>query len=204
MVRAAKLEAVAAKVHRLHVAPREVDVHELIDRARRHDPAAQRALFELHKDRLAAQIQRMTGNPAAVDDLVQEVFIAAFRNLERFRGESSLPTWLYRIALNQSRNWWDSHRRRLRRERRAVERLAADTSSTPDEDLELREHHEQLYTALGKLPAKLREAFVARVIEGMSLQEASEALALPISTVSYRTRRAEELLCAALGVASGR
>ena len=190
-----------ATVHRLHAVPREVDVRELIDRARRHDPAAQRALFDLHKDRLAAQVQRMTGNPAAVDDLVQEVFIAAFRNLDGFRGESSLATWLYRIALNQSRKWWDSDRRRRRREQRAAERASVDVEITPHEDLEQREHHERLYAALGSLPVKLREAFVARVIEGMSLQEASEALSLPISTVSYRTRRAEELLCAALGVA---
>lgn len=190
---------VGATVHQLHAVPREVDVRELIDRARRHDPAAQRALFELHKGRVAAQVQRMTGTPAAVDDLVQEVFIAAFRNLDGFRGDCSLPTWLYRIALNQSRKWWDSDRRRRRREQRAGER-PVDVPGTPHEDLELREHHDRLYAALGSLPAKLREAFVARVIEGMSLQEASEALSLPISTVSYRTRRAEDLLCTALGV----
>jgi RNA polymerase sigma-70 factor (ECF subfamily) len=171
----------------------------LIERARRHDPAAQRLLFEMHKDRLAAQLQRMTGTPAAVDDLVQEVFISAFRNLDNFRGDSQLGTWLYRIATNQARKWWDSDRRRRRRELRASERLP-DASSTPHEDLEQREHHERLYAALGSLPAKLREAFVARVIEGMSLQEASAALGLPISTISYRTRRAEDLLCAALEV----
>jgi RNA polymerase sigma-70 factor (ECF subfamily) len=182
--------------------PSGPDVRELIERARRHDPAAQRLLFELHKDRLAAQLQRMTGTPAAVDDLVQEVFISAFRNLDRFRGDSQLATWLYRIALNQARKWWDSDRRRRRRELRAIEQLP-DGSSTPHEDLEQHEHGERLYAALGSLPAKLREAFVARVIEGMSLQEASEALELPISTVSYRTRRAEDLLCAQLGL-SGR
>ena len=54
--------------------------------------------------------------------------------------------------------------------------------------------------ALGKLPDKLREAFTARAIEGMSLIEASAALGIPISTVSYRTRRAEQLLCAALEI----
>jgi RNA polymerase sigma-70 factor (ECF subfamily) len=190
-------------VIRLQAQAREPDMRELIERARRHDPTAQRRLFELHKDRLAAQLQRMTGTPAAVDDLVQEVFISAFRNLDRFRGDSSLQTWLYRIATNHARKWWDSDHRRRRRELRASER-APDHSSTPHEDLEQREHHERLYVALGSLSAKLREAFVARAIEGMSLQEASEALDLPISTVSYRTRRAEDLLCAALKLESGR
>lgn len=199
----ATLGAVGATVIRLQPQAREPDMRELIDRARRHDPTAQRRLFELHKDRLAAQLQRMTGTPAAVDDLVQEVFISAFRSLDRFRGDSSLQTWLYRIATNHARKWWDSDRRRRRRELRASER-APDHSSTPHEDLEQREHHERLYVALGSLSAKLREAFVARVIEGMSLQEASAALDLPISTVSYRTRRAEDLLCAALKLESGR
>jgi RNA polymerase sigma-70 factor (ECF subfamily) len=107
------------------------------------------------------------------------------------------------LLTNHARKWWDSDRRRRRRELRASERTS-DRSSTPDEDLEQREHHEQLYAALGGLPAKLREAFVARVIEGMSLQEAGEALEVPISTVSYRTRRAEDLLCAALEIETSR
>ncbi|MFO7566978.1 MAG: RNA polymerase sigma factor [Enhygromyxa sp.] len=175
------------------------DSRELLARARRHDPAALRELFERHKDRVAAQIQRMTGDPAAVDDLVQEVFIAAFSHLEGFRGDSQIQTWLYRIATNKVRNWWDSDQRRRRRERRSAE-LPEPGPSTPDEDLEAREHREQLYRAMGSLSTKLREAFVARVIEGMSLQEASEALGVPVSTVSYRTRRAEDLLCEALGI----
>jgi RNA polymerase sigma-70 factor (ECF subfamily) len=187
-----------ATVHQLHRA-RDWDPRELLDRARRHDPVAQRALFELHKDRVAAQIQRMTGDPTAVDDLVQEVFIAAFSNLETFRGDSQLRTWLYRIATNKVRNWWDSDQRRRRRERRASE-IPGDQPNTPQEDLEAREHRERLYAAIGSLSTKLREAFVARVIEGMSLQEASETLEVPISTVSYRTRRAEDLLCEALGI----
>jgi RNA polymerase sigma-70 factor (ECF subfamily) len=177
----------------------EGDSRELLSRARRHDPSALRQLFELHKDRVAAQIQRMTGDPGAVDDLVQEVFIAAFANLASFRGDSQFRTWLYRIATNKVRNWWDSDQRRRRREHRSAEG-GEPGSQTPDEDLETREHRERLYGALAKLSSKLREAFVARVIEGMSLQEASEVLGVPISTVSYRTRRAEDLLCAALGI----
>jgi RNA polymerase sigma-70 factor (ECF subfamily) len=187
-----------ATVHRLRP-ERDWDAQELLDRARRQDPAAQRAFFDLHKDRIAAQIQRMTGDPTAVDDLVQEVFIAAFTNLDDFRGDSHVRTWLYRIATNKVRNWWDSDQRRRRRERRASE-LPEEAPPTPHEDLETREHRERLYQAVGELSNKLREAFTVRVIEGMTLQEASEVLGVPISTVSYRTRRAEDLLCEALGL----
>ncbi|WP_181197653.1 RNA polymerase sigma factor [Enhygromyxa salina] len=190
-----------ATVHRLHPkAPeRATAAHELLARARRHDPAAQRELFELHKVRVTAQIQRMTGDPAAVDDLVQEVFIAAFGSLARFRGDSELQTWLYRIAANKVRNWWDSDRRRRRREQQASQ-VPQGSPPTPHDELETREHRERLYEALGQLSPRLREAFVARAIEGMSLHEASAALEVPISTVSYRARRAEALLCQALEV----
>lgn len=184
-----------ATIHRL---PRP-DMQALVARARRHDPAAQRELFELHKARVSAQVQRMTGDPASVDDLVQEVFIAAFANLDRFRGDSQIHTWLYRIVANKARNWWDSEQRRRRRELRATQ-IPAPSPNTPQDQLEVSEHRERLYLSLGQLSPKLREAFVARVIEGMSLLEASEALEVPVSTVSYRTRRAEELLCQALGV----
>ncbi|MFV8750965.1 RNA polymerase sigma factor [Nannocystaceae bacterium ST9] len=182
-------------VHVLHPDP-----ELLIERARQGDPAAQRAIFDRHKDRVAAQIQRMTGDPTVVDDLLQDVFIAAFSNLRGFRGDSQFRTWLYRIATNKVRNWWDSTRRRRRRERRASE-LPIELAASPQEDLETREHRERLYQALGELQPKLREAFIARVIEGMSLQDASEAFDVPISTISYRTRKAEEKLCLALDLA---
>ena len=178
----------------------EVEESELVARARRQDPVALRVLFELHKDRVNTQLQRMIGDSACVDDLVQEVFISAFTNLDKFRGDSQLHTWLYRIAANKARNWWDSTKRRRRRERRAASAPSPDPA-TPQEQLERREHHAQLYDALGRLSPKLREAFVARVIEGMSLAEASAALGVPVSTVSYRTRRAEALLCEALNIA---
>jgi RNA polymerase sigma-70 factor (ECF subfamily) len=183
-----------ASIHLLHDG-----LELLIERARQGDASAQRAIFERHKDRVAAQIQRMTGDPSVVDDLLQDVFIAAFANLRGFRGDSQIRTWLYRIATNKVRNWWDSTRRRRRREHRAGE-LPIEPSASPHEDLEVREHRERLYQALGELPAKLREAFVARIIEGMSLQDASDAFDVPVSTISYRTRRAEELLCRALGL----
>ncbi|WP_181233995.1 RNA polymerase sigma factor [Enhygromyxa salina] len=193
-----------ATIHALPLPDKQGDTQAtilgLVARARRHDPAAQRELFELHKARVCAQVQRMTGDPASVDDLVQEVFIAAFANLDRFRGDSQLHTWLYRIVVNKARNWWDSEQRRRRRELRATQ-IPAQVQTTPHDQLEVHEHREQLYVALGELSPKLREAFIARVVEGMSLLEASEALEVPVSTVSYRTRRAEELLCQALGVA---
>jgi RNA polymerase sigma-70 factor (ECF subfamily) len=71
---------------------------------------------------------------------------------------------------------------------------------TPEDETDTIEHRRRLYAALGELPDKYREAFTARAIDNLSLQEASARLGVPISTVSYRTRKAEERLCVMLGL----
>lgn len=178
----------------------DADSPAVLAAAQAGDRAAQAAIFEAYKDRVARQVQRMTGDPSSVDDLVQEVFISAFAALSRFRGDAQLGTWLYTIAANRVRNWWDSQRRRRRREDVASERSRADEPATPEADFAAKQQRDRFYVALGSLPDKLREAFVARALEGMNLHEASAVLGVPISTVSYRTRRAEQLLCEALGI----
>jgi RNA polymerase sigma-70 factor (ECF subfamily) len=177
---------------------------DLVAAARRGDRAAQAALFDAHKKRVSQQILRMTGDSAAVDDLVQDVFIAAFSNLDRFRGEAQLRTWLYRITFNKARNWVDSRRRRVVREARAADPGVDLTAEAPDRRLEAHDRLQRFYDALNSLPASFRDAFVARAIEQQSLEEASARLSVPISTVSYRARRAEYLLCKALGLGIGR
>jgi RNA polymerase sigma-70 factor (ECF subfamily) len=174
-----------------------VRARALLSAAQRGEAAAQTELFNAYKQQVARQIQRMTGDPTTVDDLVQEVFIAAFSALPGFRGDAQLQTWLYSIAANKVRNWWESQRRRQARETKAGMTLT-DDAATPEEGAETAEHRRRLYTALGSLPDKLREAFTARAIEGRSLREVSDLMGVPVSTVSYRTRRAEELLCKAL------
>ena len=178
---------------------KEASATAMLAAAQRGDPAAQAALFRAHKDDIARQVQRMTGNANAVDDLVQEVFIAAFSALPGFRRDAQLDTWLYRITINKVRNWWDAQRRRDRREQRAATG-PMEPVGTPEDEAIASEHRRRLYAALGTLPHKHREAFTARAIENMSLQEASESLGVPVSTVSYRTRKAEQRLCALLGL----
>lgn len=178
----------------------EFGADSTVDAARRGDAAAQASLFETHKHRVAHQVLRMTGDPDAVDDLVQEVFIAAFRRLSDFRGDAQLETWLYRITVNKVRNWYDSGRRRKAREVRAAPTTELLAGDEPHEQVEAIEELRRLYDALGSLPATFREAFIARAIEGLSLDDASAKLGVPVSTVSYRARRAEAMLCEALGL----
>jgi len=170
-----------------------------LDAARRGDATAQAELFEAHKHRVARQILRMTGDPSAVDDLVQEVFVAAFRGLASFREDAQVDTWLYRIAVNKVRNWWASGTRRRARESIALVDTEAAVEEGPEAFAAASDELDRFYRALGRLPAKYREAFVARAIDELGLDEASLRLGVPVSTVSYRARKAEELLRRELG-----
>ncbi len=177
----------------------DADPIALLAAVRRGDAAAQAEFFESHKDAVARQIMRMTGDAGWVDDLVQEVFIAAFSRLGSFRGDAAVGTWLHRITVNKVRNAWDSRRRRLARESEAV-RPEVSEHDAPDDEVAAAEQLRQFYAALGELPGKYRDAFVCRVIEELPLEDASAELGVPISTVSYRARRAEALLAKALGL----
>lgn len=174
------------------------DAATLLEAARRGEADAQAALFEAHKGDVARQILRLTGDSSCVDDLVQEVFIAAFRRLDDFRGDAKIGTWLHRITINKVRNWWDSTHRRKVREAKANTRSVEVDPDTPDGAIEAADKLAQFYAALGDLPADYREAFVLRAIEELPLEAVSERLGVPLSTVSYRARRAEALLSAAL------
>lgn len=163
------------------------------------DAAAQAEFFERHKLVVARQVLRMTGDAGLVDDIVQDVFIVAFSRLGQFRGDASITTWLHRITVNKVRNAWDSRSRRRARET-TVANNAPQAVQGPDVALEAGERLQEFYDALGGLPAKYRDAFVCRVLEQMSLEQASALLSIPISTVSYRARRAEALLCERLDI----
>jgi RNA polymerase sigma-70 factor (ECF subfamily) len=178
---------------------RQADAGTVLAAAQRGDAMAQAELFDRHRQRVARQVLRMTGDASSLDDIVQEVFIAAFTALPGFRRDAQFETWLYTIAANKVRNWWDARRRRIVREQH-VANAHVDAPTTPEESLESQERLARFYAALGRLPHKFREAFTARAIEHLSLVDASAVLGVPVSTVSYRTRRAEEMLCEMLGL----
>jgi RNA polymerase sigma-70 factor (ECF subfamily) len=165
------------------------------------DARAQREFFTAHRGRVARLVLRLTGNPAVVDDLTQEVFVAAFAALPQFRGDSRVETWLHTITVNKTRSWFDSTRRRERREA-AVGGAHERTPEQPDELVCRSQHRATLYAALEALAPELREAFVLRAIEGLSLKDTAAITGDPVSTVSFRTRKAERLLCERLGLPS--
>src|SRR5262249_34926669 len=144
---------------------------------------------------------RLTSDAEEARDLTQETFLRAFQNIVRFRGDSSVKTWIYRIAINQARNRWRWWRRRRRdatvsldatddhREQPLVATLPSDASVNPEHEALAREREGQLRDALYGLRRSYREAVILRDVEGFSYEEIAATLQISIGTVKSRISR---------------
>jgi RNA polymerase sigma-70 factor (ECF subfamily) len=144
---------------------------------------------------------RLVG-PADAEDVVQETFLRAYRGLESFRGESSLKTWLFAIALNRARarHGTLSRLKALFAPRSVRDDVAdalddaADPSAGPEEASLAREQRVRLRAAIRTLPEEFRTAVILRDLEGLSYQEIAAVLQVPIGTVRSRIARGRSLL----------
>jgi len=157
-------------------------------------------------ERMVYQLARtLLGDHDDALDVSQEVFLRVFRTLHRFRGQSSLKTWIYRIVVNQSRNklrWWTRRRRALQvslEEHVAIHgEPAGQALSAPDRILGRKELADRVWWALECLPFDQRTAVILREIEGLSYQEIAYSLGVLVGTVKSRLARAREGLRVAL------
>ena len=146
---------------------------------------------------------RLLDNPADAGDVVQEVFLKVFRNVDSFRGDSSLRTWIYRIAVNESHN----RRRWLFRHRKGEtaiddvfppddnrEAPLVDTGETPFDFTMNREAQLLLEEGLAAISPAFRAALVLREIEEMSYEEIAHVLDISMGTVKSRIVRGREAL----------
>ena len=159
------------------------------------DAAALVDLVTEHNGQLRALALRLLDDPALVDDALQDAYIRAFRALPRFRGESSLATWLYRIVRNVC---MDELRRRRRRAERPYE--AAESMAVGDDSGDLTVERTDLVAGLAALPATHRAAIVLVDGYGMGYRAAGEMLGIPAGTVGSRVFRARASLRLALAV----
>ncbi len=169
---------------------------ELVDRARSGNEAACRALVEACEDSVAAVVIGMLGPGDDADDVGQETFIRFFRSLHRFRGDSSVRTYLQRIAMNLSIN-------ALRRRQRGVRRFfSLDDAGESHAALQVTagslhesgDARDQVHAALALLPAAQRSVVVLRMIEGHSTRETATLLGIAEGTVLSRLARGMERL----------
>jgi RNA polymerase sigma-70 factor (ECF subfamily) len=164
------------------------DEADLVARCIAGDPAAQRRLFDRELPRVHATLYRILGSNQGIDDAMQEVFLAVFRSLHQFRGDSSLSTWIDRCAVHAA----FAHLRGGRR-RRHLELVpeSLESSDPPAERRVLaREAARRLYETLDKLDAKQRLAFALHAIDGRPLQEVAALMDATLVATKARVWRA--------------
>lgn len=170
-----------------------MDEDKIVQRARRGDAAAFEALVTAYRDRVYRLALRLCGNEADADEAAQEAFLAAWRGLPNFRGESRFSTWLYQLVNHATIDL-------LRREKRRVitgdidEVDTPDTAPSPHQTAERNEQRQAVRRAVLALPPEQRQVVVLRFMEELSYEEIGAALHLPTGTVKSRLNRAKAAL----------
>lgn len=178
----------------------------LVHRALARDPGAFRLIIKTHNQRLYRIARGVVRNDAEAEDIVQEAYMRAFASLDSFRGDASLSTWLSRIVINEALG-------RLRKRKRIVAmpenpdaqiiRFPLNSNDlNPGDDPERTMAQRQILglveRATDSLPDVYRTVFVARVIEGLSIEETADLLGIRPETVKTRLHRARALVRKAL------
>ena len=167
----------------------------LITLVHQGEHTAFRVLVERYQERIRNLIYSIFHEPGVVDDLSQEVFIKAYEALHQFRFQSSFYTWVYRIAVNKSRD--ELRKRKVRRwfslqsmMESSDKELAAKIVAEPQDN----ELQELLAAGLKSLPEKYRIAVILKDVDGFSYEEIAEIMECEIGTVKSRLSRARAML----------
>jgi len=166
----------------------------LIQECLRGHSEAYAVIVRKYQDRLYNTVYRITSSAEDARDLVQDAFIQAYRNLERFQGDSSFYTWIYRIAVNAA----ISHKRRQKvtvsfefgPRGGAFDPADEATRSDPSDRLEQYDRDRQVREAIEGLPAEYRAVLVMKEIDGHRYETIAHMLNCPIGTVRSRLHRA--------------
>lgn len=174
---------------------------ELIRRAQRGDAESFDQLVEAHYRAVYNTAYRMLDDFHAAADATQVTFLRAFENLPSFRGASALGTWLYRIVMNVC---LDELRKRRHQpasliaedeeEKDPQEREIPDESGDPESLAEQQERQRLVQQAIGRLPEDYRAIIVLYDLRGLSYQQISQVLGVPLGTVKSRLNRARQAL----------
>lgn len=169
-----------------------IDERELIAAAQRGSERAFEQLVRANERKVYTLCLRLCGNPADAEEAAQEAFLAAWRGLPAFRGESAFSTWLYRLANNACIDL-------LRRSRRTRADVSLDDEAAPEptdehaspqRELERREQREAVQRGLAALSDEHRTVLVLRELEQLSYAEIAEVTGLEAGTVKSRISRA--------------
>jgi len=174
----------------------------LVEALRAGEQDAYETLIERYQQPVFSVVSRVMDHADDAADVTQEVFLKIFRKIDAFRGESTLKTWIYRIAVNEAHNhrrWFGRHRRQevaLEAEdgRQGVCDLIPDRGPSPFEMACEQETQELLEDALKRLSVQYRAALVLREVEGLRYEEIAEIMEVSLGTVKSRILRGREAL----------
>jgi len=186
-------------------AARGSDDPVFIEKLKAGDAAAFETLVDLYSGDIYGLLYRLTQNAEEARDLTQDTLLRVLRSIKGFRGQSELKTWLFRIAINESRNrfrWWKRRRRdqtisldaTIGGSDTAIHETLSDRSGSPEEAALTHEREYALTAALFEIPEIYRVAVVLCDVEGMSYEETAAALGVGIGTVKSRISRGREEL----------
>ncbi len=178
---------------------------ELILRLQRGDEWAFQLLVRRFRKKIFAIAFGITLDPEESQDIVQEVFLQAYRSIVSFRGDSSLATWLHRITINRCLNWKRRWARRFKWMHVSIDDidqqpLAELDSGEPDPESRVADAQtrQQIDKALKMLPDQARTVFVLRELEGLSYEEIATVTGIKLGTVRsrlfYARKRLQEIL----------
>lgn len=175
----------------------------LIEGLRKGDESAYEALIAGYQQPVYNLVCRLLNEPVDACDIVQEVFVKIFRKIGAFREESSLKTWIYRIAVNEAYNhqrWFGRHRKQevgLDEEddgNLSYSNTLADPGRSPYDCLADQEQQALVEGALSRLNPSFRSAVVLRDVQGLSYEEIADILQVALGTVKSRILRGREAL----------
>jgi len=171
----------------------EADI-TLIAACQQGDTRAFREVYERYKDRIFSFCRHMSGTAEDAEDLAQETFVSAFRNIGSFRAEAAFGTWLYRIAANRCNAQLRSQHLTFQSYDVAEEADRAPPAGTPSpEDMVVhKELAQRVASAVAGLPESLRLLFVLGTLEGMRYREISEIAGCSEDAVKMRIHRARK------------
>ena len=177
---------------------------DFIELLRSGDAAAFDEFVTTYSSNVYALLMRLTQDPEEARDLTQDTFLNALKSIRNFRGDADLKTWLYRIAINESRNrfrWWKRRHRSTTLSLDAetpghlsYSETIADSGENPEDAALRRERERALEQGLSELSAKFREVVILRDIEGLSYEEIATALDTNVGTVKSRIARGRDEL----------
>jgi RNA polymerase sigma-70 factor (ECF subfamily) len=162
-------------------------------KCREGEPLAIERLVQTHQQDVYRLALSILDDPDEADDATQEVFLAALRSLDSFRGDSSIKTWLFSITINVCRSWLRRNKSRTKLSQ-VLQSLFRSEQDHPESEAVRNETDSKLWQAIQTLDEKHRIPIILRYYHDLPVNEIAEMLGIPAGTVHSRLNHARERL----------